>query len=185
MEFSRLRLGVRASRTSRNNSFWLRQELKKCWCLSQITAFSEPDHRLPNRFGPDHRLLMFQTCWELSISDSLISWRWWSESSEGSDLSHLKAVIWVIWRRWSESFEGSDISKLKVVLGMYWSWWSVLSKGGDLSKLNTTRILRLPHVHICPRGVLEFEYPGRLGRFDSGIPNVVLLLSALAGWDSD
>ena len=49
----------------------------------------------------------------------------------------------------------------------------MLSKGGDLSKLNTTRILRLPHVHICPRGVLEFEYPGRLGRFDSGIPNVV------------
>ena len=40
-------------------------------------------------------------------------------------------------------------------------------------------------MHICPRGVLESEFPGSLGRFDSGIPNVVLLLSALAGWDSD
>ena len=47
------------------------------------------------------------------------------------------------------------------------------------------KILRLPHVNICPRCVLKFEYPGRLGRFDSGIPNVVLLLSALAGWDSE
>ena len=86
-----------------------------------------PYHRLlrtisppSSTLSPYHRLLIEQV--------SFIY-----ESSEGGDMSCLKAVIWVVWRWWYESSEGGDMSCLKVVIWVIWRWWYESSEGGDMN----------------------------------------------------